>query len=357
MSENIDYLSKYIKYKNKYIMLKNHHQSSGAMAARYIEFLDVDELSVDTQSLVTTGAFRNINWNHYSDFEKLVTSFGVNIITLTTVGQEWGQDFISNIKLNSEGQMSFKLVTRDPYIHVKEEFNRLLPNSISDYLSLPENTNEYNLKKGGNFITLPNKVRGVLPDDDFDDYPREITKKIITLVPDVTEDSCIYTHYLCLKVYLPKFKLETYYGADVFHIDEILTLIPTGPTIDDYDIWFYNPVCEEDHSYHTALQVIFNYNYDMLRRFFPQERIRLFNLHFTPDGILLYPPIFNRVLLRRNNRFRIIFPDQQNDQLKQQVINEMRRHSNIDYHFINTDMLHRYSGNIHCGFKNIPKTY
>ena len=138
-----------------------------------------------------------------------------------------------------------------------------------------------------------------------------------------------------------------------------MTLIPTGPGVEDYDVWFYHPVCLEDQVYHQALQEIFNYNYDLLRRFIAAARIKLFNLHFTRDGKLVFPPIFNRVLLRKDNRFRIIFPDQENPGLKQQVINEMttiiQRYPYIDYHFINTNKLHNLNGNIHCGFKNIPE--
>ena len=101
------------------------------------------------------------------------------------------------------------------------------------------------------------------------------------------------------------------------------------------------------------------YNYKKLRDLFPEERIKLFNLHFTPDGKLPFPPIFNRVLLRRDDRFRIIFPDQRIPALKQQVIDEMENviqtYPHIDYHFINTNQIHNKQGNIHCGFKSIPE--
>ena len=357
MFKKIDYFKKYKKYKIKYIMLQN--QYSGANLTKHIEF--IDELSINTNVLLTTVSFMKIGWDHYSIFENLVNSFGIRIVILKTVSPEWGQDFVKSIKIDREGGPTFQLVTRHVHPMIVEELENTFPEFSFNIIALPKNTNEYNLIKGGNFITFPNTLTGVLPNDDFEENPIQRTKKVITLVPEehLFEDHCIYTPFLCLKVYLPGFDINSDYGDDVFHIDEILTLIPTGPGVEDYDVWFYHPVCLEDQDYHQALQEIFNYNYDLLRRFIPTARIKLFNLHFTRDGKLVFPPIFNRVLLRKDNRFRIIFPDQENPGLKQQVINEMttiiQRYPYIDYHFINTKKLHNLNGNIHCGFKNIPE--
>ena len=141
-----------------------------------------------------------------------------------------------------------------------------------------------------------------------------------------------------------------------FKIDEILTLIPYGPGKDDYNIWFYNPVCE-DVDYERKLKEIFNFNYLTLKNFFPEEKIILFELYFSPEGKIIHPPIFNRIILRKDSRFRIIFPDQPQI-VKDKVILEIERYkkiyNDIDYFFIDTKELHQQYGNIHCGFKNIP---
>jgi len=338
-------------------MLKKskHSETSINLSTRYL-----DEVSLNTKSLLTTFGFININWQHFDKLKQYVNEFGVDIIITKFVSPEWGQDFIRDITINKLGQTEFKLVVRDKDSVSKyliQELNTIVPNSKFNFLGLSNNTNEYNLNKGGNFITLPNTVSGILPIDEVENKePLKRNKKIITLVPEniINDDFCRYTHFLCLKVYLPNFNIHKDYVDDVFHNDEILAVIPTGPNINDYNIWFYHPICLTDKSYNNQLQDIFNYNHNILKRFFPENRIILFNLFFEATGKITYPPIFNRILLRKGNNFRIIFPDQQNIELKQQIINEIKRYPNIDYHFIDTSHLHKLNGNIHCGFKTIP---
>lgn len=341
MSEKIDYFKKYIKYKNKYIMLKN--QYSGASGSYNIDYLD--ELSLNTQLLVTTDRFMSLGWDSYNEFKELVNSFNVEIISIKDVG-EWGQDFISKIRL-FDGRKQIFIHSRNFTVGAEQQLTNALPDITFGRIGeIPENTNIYNLGKGGNFISLPNKIDG---------------RKAITLKQEaeLSQGFCKWGTLLCLKIYLPRFNIDDNYGSDVFHLDEILTLIPTGPGVEDYNVWFYNPVCLEDEEYNRQLQDIFIYNYNKLRELFPEERIKLFNLHFTSEGKLPFPPIFNRVLLRREDRFRIIFPDQRNPALKRQVMDEMEivkeTYSDIDYHFINTEQLHMEQGNIHCGFKSIPE--
>jgi hypothetical protein len=340
MIKNIDYFEKYYKYKNKYNMLKN--QYSGAHVSSDIDYLD--ELSFNTQLLVTTDRFMKLEWNNYQQFEDLVNSFGVEIINIKDV-VEWGQDFISKIKL-SDGHKQIFIHSRYFTEEAQTQMTDVLPNiTFKKIGDIPENTNIYNLGKGGNFISLPNKING---------------RKAITLKQEaeLSQPFCKLGTLLCLKIYLPGFNIDDHYDGDVFHLDEILTLIPTGPGVEDYNVWFYNPICSEDEEYNRALQDIFLYNYTKLQELFPIERIKLFNLHFTRDGKLKFPPIFNRVLLRRGKMFRIIFPDQIILELKQQVIDEMENviqtYPHIEYYFINTDQLHMEQGNIHCGFKSIP---
>lgn len=333
-----------------------HSENNIILSTRYL-----DEVSFNTKLLLTTAGFVNIGWKNFQELKNYVNEFGVDIVITKFVSPEWGQDFIRDITINNSGQTEFKLIVRDKDSvgkYLIEELNIILPNSEYNFLGLSNNTNEYNLNKGGNFITLPDVISGILPVDEFDSNDSlKRNKKIITLVPEniINDDFCIYTPFLCLKVYLPNFDINKDYGDDVLHIDEILTIIPTGPNINDYNIWFYHPICSEDKSYNRQLKEIFNYNYDILKRFFPENRIKLFDLFFETTGKIIYPPIFNRILLRKGNNFRIIFPDQPNIELKQQIINEIEIYPNINYHFIDTSQLHKLNGNIHCGFKTIPE--
>ena len=337
-------------------MLGNHYQTRNTSSNIY-DF-HIDEVSYDTESLVTTRSFLNQTWKNYPLFKELVNNFGVRIVTFNTVSPEWGQDYIRKIKIDSQGNKYFELLTQRPNEYFDEEFRQKFPNSIYNLFSKNKNTNRYNLDKGGNFLVLPNEVTGTIPCFENDCFGIDSTKKIITMLPseDLYEDFCIYNEYLALKLYLPNFDISKCYGDDVFHIDEILTIIPTSSCT--YDIWLYNPICTEDKNYHHQLQDIFNYNYNFLKIFFSKENIKLFELKFSPNGKIINPPIFNRILLRKNDSFRIFFPSQPDMTLTTQVITEMekiiRNYPKIDYFFIDSCELHNLNGNLHCGFKNVP---
>ena len=113
-------------------MLRNQikDQNSGAIGLININYLD--EVSLNTQALLTTRAFQHIEWENYNLFEKLVNSFGVPIICMQTIASEWGQDFVKNIKINEEGNKSFDLITRYYHPRVKEEFETYFPNSVAN---------------------------------------------------------------------------------------------------------------------------------------------------------------------------------------------------------------------------------
>jgi len=315
----------------------------------------VDELSYDTDFLLTTNIFTKIEWDYRIIFTSLITNFDVDIKDLKWVSQEWGQDLVRQIK-NTNNKLELDIIARYRYIQLDNEIRDIFPRENISYHTLDSNTNKYNLMKGGNFITLPEYIS---------DATREKMKSIITLksnkqLLDINDVANRYTPYIYLKVYLPEFEFDTYDGTLVFHIDEILTIIPTGLGKDDYDIWFYNPKCLESESYQEKLVTIQQYNLQILYEFFPLSRIKLFDLNFDENGYIKEPPLFNRVILKKNNTFRIIFPDQRNIALKTQIIVQLDEYNmnpniDIDYHFIDTTQLHKENGNIHCGYKAIPK--
>lgn len=313
----------------------------------------VDELSCNTESLLTTSVVTKIIWDNREHFNSLVIDFGVNIKESKVPSQEWGQDLVKQIRISNE-EFTFEIVARNKF-NLINELKSIFTEYIFNLITLSDNSNEYNLTKGGNFINLPEYVS---------DSSRDKMKSIITLKSNnqlisITDITNKYSPYISLKVYLPNFEIDTYTGTCVFHIDEILTLIPTGLGKDDYDIWFYNPICSESESFQKELVTIQRYNLQILYEFFPSSRIKLFDLNFDENGYIKEPPLFNRVILRKDNTFRIIFPDQENTVLKQQITNQLDEYNlnqsiHIDYHFIDTTQLHRENGNIHCGYKAIP---
>ena len=312
----------------------------------------VDELSYDTYFLLTTNVFTKIEWDNRTNFTSMINKFGIDIKELSGVSQEWGQDLVKQIK-NTNNKLEIDIVARHQSDRLINEIHNIFPLENISYHLLDNNTNKYNLMKGGNFITLPEYIS---------DASGEKMKSIITLksnkqLLDITELENKYSPYIYLKVYFPDFEIDTYHGMSVFHIDEILTIIPTGLGKDDYDIWFYNPTCS-DESYQEKLVAIQQYNLRILYEFFPESRIKLFELEFVKDGFIKNPPLFNRVILRKGNNFRVIFPKQDEkleNQIKSQIeIYNTNNNIYIENCFVDTSQLHKENGNIHCGYKAIP---
>lgn len=313
----------------------------------------VDELSYDTNFLLTTNVFINIEWDNRENFTSMINTFGIEIKELTCVSQEWGQDLVRQIK-NTNNKLEIDIVARHQYDQLINEIRNIFPRENISYATLESNANKYNLMKGGNFITLPEYIS---------DASGEKMKSIITLksnkqLLDINEFENKHSPYIYLKVYFPDFEIDTYHGMSVFHIDEILTIIPTGLGKDDYDIWFYDPKCLESESYQKKLVDIQQYNLGILYKFFPKSRIKLFELEFVKNGFIKKPPLFNRVILRKDNNFRVIFPKQDEkleNQIKSQIeIYNTNNNIYIENCFVDTSQLHKENGNIHCGYKAIP---
>ena len=328
-----------------------------------------DEISSDTIFLLTTSGFLRFKgdefvWSNLKTFTDMVTSFGIKIVKINST--EWGQDIVKYIEYYN-GNNIIHIFCREPIFksNFEESVKKVINSNISSEVDYNfnyfknSNSNSYNLGKGGNFIALPEVVYGnFFYEQGYND--RTITKQIIKL--DESKENIYdleHSKFLSLLVYLPDYDLENYYGTDVHHIDEILTLIPYGPNKNDYNIWFYNPICSEDRLYQTKLKEIQQFNLLLLLGFFPKEKIKLFDLHFNREGKMLKPPIFNRVILRKDNKFKIIFPDPFDDEIKELVKYEMenyiQNYEHIEYDFIDTLELHDYHGNIHCGFKSFPE--
>ena len=347
---NINY-KKYLKYKKKYFNLK----AGSALSENFY----YDEISHNTNLLVTTTGFNQIEWKEYENFKNLVETFGVPIITVS--GVEWGQDLIKFIKhesgLNTINYF-LKIGVMEEFIKksITDKINEYIPKISHDFEITTKSGNLYNLQKGGNFIILPQTVNGNYFYDGNRYDPNIRNKIMLTLNPTRYG---IYDfenlNILALQVYLPDYEVDKFYGDDVHHIDEILTLIPYGPGINDYNIWFYNPICEENKTYEIKLREIQKFNLLILLGFFPKEKIELFDLFFDENGKIIKPPIFNRVILRKGNHFRIIFPDPKDEFIIEKVKEELDDNPYVEYFFVDTSELHNLNGNIHCGFKSIPE--
>jgi hypothetical protein len=337
-----DLIYKINKYKTKYINLKNQF---GGDVKTYI-----DELSYDTMNLIVSRPFLLIGWKQYDEFVSKVKDFGIEIKDITLVN-DWAQDFIKSIYIENS-DINFIINICNIYEKISSPKIKEFLSSLYPKLKIITNdircttireANNFNLQKGGNYIILPNEINN---------------KKIITMksIEDTTKAFCEMSNNICLQIYLPNFNINSDYFGTVFHIDEILCLIPIGLGIDDYEVWFYDPLCD-DFKYQTELKTIQENNKTILHKYFNVDKIKYFPLKFSNTGYIISPPLFNRIILRNNNQFRIIFPDQ-SAEIKALIdtrLEEIKTTFNhIIYDYIDTTELHNMNGNIHCGFKNLP---
>ena len=342
-----DLIYKINKYKTKYINLKNQH---GGDNKEYI-----DELSYDTMNLIVTQTFLNIDWKNYDEFVSKVKDFGVAIKTIDILSHDWAQDLIQLISteagilyLNIQIEDFEKARNIQSIITQIKGVKIIVNDNIMREKTKVIDGNNYNLKKGGNYIILPNKISNKIA----------VLKNIITMKPkeELSKGYCKFSNNICLQIYLPDFDINIDYSGRVFHLDEILCLIPTGISKDDYEIWFYEPLCD-DETYQTKLKTIQEINKAILQEYFPVDKIKYFPLKFSNTGHIISPPLFNRIVLRNNNRFRIIFPNQ-SAEIKSLIDTRLEEiktiFNHIIYDYIDTSQLHNMNGNIHCGFKNFP---
>jgi hypothetical protein len=126
--------------------------------------------------------------------------------------------------------------------------------------------------------------------------------------------------------------------------------------IDDYEIWFYQPRCINKEK-EEQLNAIHLRNLDVLLEYFSEDKIRIIPIDFDDNFRIINPPVFNRLIVRKDNKFTIIFPDQ-SDEIKSMVntrISEINEHNPIIRHsYIDSRSLNNLGGNIHCSFKTFP---
>ena len=304
-----------------------------------------NELSFNTQFLVTSGNVFSMDWNFLESFLEEMEKINVPVKIIKGL-QEWGQDFIK-LAYHINGSLKLNLVLRNSSDYIIDSIKKELNCQNIFIENVSENTNLYNLQKGGNYCVLPNTV-----------YYNGISKNIVKLDENPDSSFAKYSNYLCLKIYDPNYNSENYYGDKVFHLDEIFTIIPTGYSENDYVIFFYKPVCD-NLQFQNELLIVFEYNYNILQNVFGKEKIFLFDTHFTKGATfdsthLVHPPLFNRLLIRKDDLFYIYFPYQEYITLVKLVgVLKSLNFDKIIYKFINTNTLHNLGGNLHCAFKAI----
>ena len=79
----------------------------------------VDELSCNTESLLTTSVVTKIIWDNREHFNSLVIDFGVNIKESKVPSQEWGQDLVKQIRISNE-ELTFEIVARNKFNLITE---------------------------------------------------------------------------------------------------------------------------------------------------------------------------------------------------------------------------------------------
>ena len=355
------YYDKYLKYKNKYINLK---KMIGGALYYYHELLESNILiySKNTEEPEEELIIKQIT--------DLVKSFNpeIEIIELNT--EAWMQDIIISMFKRWENNV-VNLLTYDNDLSTTIDAQNVAkalqpkikdieviyikltpPMHTDDDITKSKKENDYHLAKGGNSLILPEKVG----DEEFNAIGLEVDEKF-------TKAGCKYSK-ICLKIYNPNFKYESREDDSVDHIDEILTIIPTGLGNSDYKLLFYKPIVIDDESMQTKMTEIYEFNLEILKKYFPEDKIISIDTEFKSNGKLKHPPLFNRIIFRKKNEFMIIFPEQHNITTRtfiDNMIATINTENNVDgfritHHYVNSDYLHNLHGNLHCKFKVLPKT-
>ena len=312
----------------------------------------VSELCTNTQFLVTSSSTFDMEWEELDEIVQDMKNLKIPIKLIKGV-QEWGQDLIKYIFDIKKGEKCVKqldIVIRDSSLFIINSIKKELNDCDIFIETANQETNIYNLQKGGNHCVLPNSI-----------MYNSFKKNVVRLDPYPESEFAKYSNCLCLKIYDPYFKLENYYGEKVFHLDEIFTIIPTGFEKDDYIILFYKPFCKTDFEVNKRLLEVFNYNLQILEKAFGEEKIFTFDTEFVKGDVfkttnIVNPPLFNRLLIRKDDMYYIYFPSQNYENKKlldELMVNINTFFPNIKYKYINTSTLHNLGGNIHCAFKAV----
>ena len=122
----------------------------------------IDELSTNTQFIVTSSSIYDIEWEYLNNFINEMEDLDIPIKKIKGI-QEWGQDFIKMIYMRGY-ELEPHLILRNKSEIIVNSIKKELGTNYVFMENISDNTNIYNLQKGGNYCVLPNDINfnGVL---------------------------------------------------------------------------------------------------------------------------------------------------------------------------------------------------
>ena len=306
------------------------------MSDSIIQF--IDELSYTTDYLLYNHlAFKFLDSLEEDEKKKFMIK-GVKHIKLNT--SSWAQDIIHHMTFDKKlNHTTLHVIDSDfhPFDFNDVEKNMKTICNIKEIEIYTENTKQYNLETGGNVICLPNKINMI---------------QFITMKERKQIDEH-YEHTLYLKNYYPFLLTEETYG-NVYHIDNVMCLIPNSLDMsnNDYRILFYKPQFTQQvpEKLKDKMTSIWNDNYKQLQANFPSHKIDCIDTEFNEYGNLTKPSVFNRLIIKRKDHYILFIPCQGEENNKNFVENYINTQI-IKVHFVNTEMLNKEFGNLHCAFQ------
>ena len=336
---NHDYYLKYKKYKEKYLKLKDQIGASSQINNKKIL---MDEIYNDTKCIILGNSQENrkkIIDNLISIFKKHEICFNF-FEKLSLFYQDWfkifkkDNEYLIELLKEIDEQSSFK-ITPSTY-HFIQNLTILKKIITSFYqpklIKFVEININNTLHKGGNFIAVPK------------------SEYHLTLSNDVLSKACEWIPgRICLHKY------STIEG----HIDEILCFMPYSK--EEYKLWFYKPVFNDDVSKETNEMIldIYGKNKEIIETRFPDLEIIEFDLEFNNTGSIVNPPLFNRLCIKKEDKYVFIFPEQFNLDTKLKIEEEIlkiKENFNETFsYFIDSSVTHNETGltgaiggNLHC---------
>lgn len=338
-TSNKEYKSKYYKYKVKYLNLKDQLAGSSRTNQKIL----MDEVYNDTKCIILGNKEEEEQEERRPIFDRLKEIFTeheicYNFFELSLFYQDWFQiidDIVDDkriirfLKEDNTTSTSTLLFNRIEDT-LKETIKSYYPPESIEFIDIDVTDT---LEKGGNFIAIPKN------------------NKYLTLSSDTTTGSCRFLPgRICLNLYNPNIK---------GHVDEILCFMPYTDEL--FKLWFYKPVFNEEvpEEIRTMITTRYLTNKEILNTKFPDLEIIEFDLEFSSTGSILNPPLFNRLCIKKGDKYIFIFPDQYNESIKSKITKEITQirqyYTNTFFNYIDSSVTHKASGfngviggNLHC---------
>ena len=334
------YYKKYLKYKVKFLNLqKQIAGSSPLLIPLSDEIISLaDEVFNDTKFILISQP-KDLEEPRDQLLDRLIQIFESNQIDYIPIPnffffQDWfkinrnlsGSEYKINILL--EPRASSKFLFNRNLATITEKIKSTYTDSNINYITTNVNTSG----KGGNYLAIPK------------------LSLYFTLSDNLESASCKYIRGLIC--------LDKYSNIDG-HIDEILCFMPYPDNM--YKLWLYTPIFTDDISEELKTKILENHNNnkEKITEIISSDNIIEFPLLFNSLGMINDPPLFNRICIKKKNKFIFIFPSQ-NDRIKEKIMEQFEiiksGYPESIIEFVDSTVTHNdngipgniIGGNLHC---------